>query len=144
MLKNYVIIKHLTDSGKYLFRVPNRIDLECGDYVMCDTCRGENQLGVCCCDAFLADPEIVEPLFGTQSSKMKYVTGKVEVRRFAEAIEEEQEKEKAAQKMIECCIGELPRYAVPKEWFFFDQLPRNPMRKIERSVLKKWIYDAKQ
>ena len=94
MLKNYVIIKHITDNGKYLFRVPMGIDLECGDYVMCDTCRGGNQLGVCCCDAFIANPGIVEPLFGTQSSKMKYVTGKVEVRRFAEAIEEEQEKEK--------------------------------------------------
>ena len=46
MLKNFVIIKHLQDGGKYLFMVPKKIDLEAGDKVMCDTSRGADQLGV--------------------------------------------------------------------------------------------------
>ena len=93
MLKNYVIIKHLTDSGKFLFRVPKKVALSAGDTVTCDTCRGGNQLGVCCCDSFLANPDVVEPLFGTQSSKMRYVTGRVEFDRFTEAKEDEDDED---------------------------------------------------
>ena len=93
MLKNYVIIKHFSDNGKFLFRVPKGIDLEAGDTVTCDTSRGGNQLGICCCDTFLANPEVIEPLFGTQSSKMKFVTGRVEFDKFAEAKEDEDDED---------------------------------------------------
>ena len=95
MLKNFVIIKHVTDSGKYLFRVPRGINLEAGEKVVCDTSRGNDQLGVCCCDSFLADPEAVMPLFGTQNSKMKFVTGKVEYDKFEIAREDEEEEEQS-------------------------------------------------
>jgi hypothetical protein len=72
----------MSDSGKYLFYVPKKISLEAGDKIVCETARGKDQLGVCCCDSFLADPAVVCPLFGTQESVMKYVTGKVEYERF--------------------------------------------------------------
>lgn len=81
-MKNFVIVKHMEDSGKYLFWVPMKISLEAGDKVVCETARGNDQLAVCCCDSFMADPSVVCPLFGTQESKMKYVTGKVEYERF--------------------------------------------------------------
>lgn len=90
MLKNYVIVKHLADNGKYLFRVPKGISLEAGEKVVCDTSRGNDQLGVCCCDSFMAKPEVVMPLFGTQSNKMKFVTGRVEYDIFTEAQEDEE------------------------------------------------------
>lgn len=90
MLKNYVIIKHIENSGKFLFRVPMGISLEAGEKVVCDTSRGGDQLGVCCCDSFLARPEVIMPLFGTQAQKMKFVTGKVEYEKFAEAQEDEE------------------------------------------------------
>lgn len=82
MLKNFVIVKHMEDNGKYLFFVPKKISLEVGDKVVCDTKRGKDKLGVCCCDSFMADPAVVCPLFGTQVKMMQYVTGKVEYERF--------------------------------------------------------------
>lgn len=91
--KNFVIIKHIQDSGKYLFRVPKSIHLEAGDKVVCDTSRGSDQLAVCCCDSFLADPDVVNPLFGTTAKNNKFVTGKVEFEKFEIAKEEEEEEE---------------------------------------------------
>lgn len=93
MLKNFVIVKHLQDSGKYLFYVPKSISLEAGEKVVCDTNRGNDQLGVCCCDSFLSKPEIVCPLFGTQVTKMKYVTGRVTCEEFAEAKEDDDDED---------------------------------------------------
>ena len=89
MQKNMVIVKHLADNGKFLFYVPKGISLEVGDNVACDTIKGKNQIGVCCCDSFLGDPEVVCPLFGTSHSRMKYVTAKLIYRNFIEAIKDE-------------------------------------------------------
>lgn len=93
MLKNYVIIQHICDNRKFLFRVPKGISLSVGDKVVCDTKLGPDQIGVCCCDSFLADPSVVMPLFCTNEKKMKFVTGKVEYETFAEAWEEEDDKD---------------------------------------------------
>lgn len=97
MLKNFVIVKHLENSGKYLFFVPKKISLSAGDQIVCNTKYGEDQLGVCCCDSFLAKPEVVCPLFGVSENNMKYVTGRVEYERFEEALEEEEYDEKFGQ-----------------------------------------------
>jgi len=93
MLKNYVIVKHFENSGKFLFRVPKGIVLEVGDKIMCDTKRGNDQLGVCCCDSFMANPDVIMPLFGVTESSMKFVTGKVEYERFTIAKEDEEEED---------------------------------------------------
>jgi len=90
MIKKFVIVKHMQDSGKFLFYVPKNVQLEAGEKVICDTSRGSDQLGVCCCDSFLADPDVVLPLFGTQPKAMKYVTGKVECMRFDPDDEDEE------------------------------------------------------
>jgi len=90
MMKNFVIVKHMNDSGKYLFYVPKSISLSAGDRVVVDTARGTDQMGVCCCDSFLAKPEVVIPLFGTCEKNMRYVTGRVMVDEFKEAREEEE------------------------------------------------------
>ena len=94
MLKNFVIVKHINDNGKYLFRVPNKIDLEAGDKVVCNTARGSDQLGICCCDTFLAEPDVIMPLFGTCEKNMKYVTGKVVYNIFENALEDEEDEER--------------------------------------------------
>lgn len=90
MLKNFVIVKHFENSGKYLFRVPKNISLEVGDTIVCDTKYGKDQLGICCCDSFLAKPEVIMPLFGVTENCMKFVTGKVEYEKFEEAKEDEE------------------------------------------------------
>jgi len=93
MLKQFVIVKHLQDNGKFLFYVPKSVSLEAGDRVVCDTSRGGDQLGVCCCDSFLSKPEVMCPLFGTQESKMKYVKGRVFFMEFDEDEEDENDKD---------------------------------------------------
>lgn len=90
-LKKFVIVKHVMDSGKFLFYVPNKVALDAGDKVVCDTSREQDQLGVCCCDSFMADPEVVCPLFGTQPDKMRYVTGMVSYDKFDTTGEDEEE-----------------------------------------------------
>lgn len=93
MLKNFVIIRHMQDSGKYLFRVPNGISLSAGDKIVCDTARGTDQMGECCCDSFAAEPEMMCRIFGTQVKKLRFVTGKVEYERFEIAKGEEEYEE---------------------------------------------------
>lgn len=88
-MRKFVIIKHLQDNGKYLFQVPKGVDLKAGNTIVCDTSRGVNQLGVCCCDSFVADETIVCPLFGTQTPKLRFVTGRVEYAKFNMEDEED-------------------------------------------------------
>ena len=91
MPKNLVIIKHLQDGGKYLFKVPKEVNLHAGDKIVCNTARGTDQLGICCCDSFYADPEVMCPLFGTQVGNLRYVTGMVDYQRFENVMEDEEE-----------------------------------------------------
>ena len=81
-LTKFVIVKHIQDNGKYLFKVPKNVTLEAGDKIVCDTSRGNDQLGICCCDSFLADAEMMCRLFGTQVNKLRWVTGRVEYDKF--------------------------------------------------------------
>lgn len=92
-MKKFVIVKHIQGGGKYLFYVPKDVTLEAGDKVVCDTSRGADQLGVCCCDSFVAEPKDICPLFGTQPEKMRYVTGIVTYNKFDTTDEEEDEKQ---------------------------------------------------
>jgi len=71
--KKMVIIKHLESPGHYLFLVPPyEYGVDAGDLVMCDTKRGP-QFGVCLCDAFKADPEVICKYFNTSPKAMRYV-----------------------------------------------------------------------
>lgn len=89
--KKFVIVKHIQDSGKFLFYVPKDVTLKAGNKVVCDTSRGTDQLGVCCCDSFLAEPEVICPIWGTQPQKMRYVTGIVSYEKFDADDEDEEE-----------------------------------------------------
>ena len=92
-MKQFVIVKHLQDNGKFLFYVSKHITLKAGDKVVCDTSRGNDQIGVCCCDSFMAEPEVVCPLFGTQPKAMKYVTGTIKIALFDNDEEEDEDGE---------------------------------------------------
>lgn len=94
MKNNFVIVKHFDDSGKYLFKVPKGVYLSAGDRVICDTVRGKDQAGVCCCDVFRAEPEVICPLFGTVPERIKYVTGRIEYIHFDMEINEEEYQER--------------------------------------------------
>ena len=77
MMRKFVIVKH-NNGGKFLFYVPENEYLSAGDQVVCDTKHNPREPGVCCCDSFLAEPEIILPLFGTHEKSMKYVVGRIQ------------------------------------------------------------------
>lgn len=89
--KKYVIVKHMNNDGRFLFQVPNHEYLDAGDMVICDTSKGKDQMGVCLCDSFLAEPEMICRLFGVKPENMRFVTGVVSIRRFEPKADEDEE-----------------------------------------------------
>ena len=69
---NMVVIKHPNDNGKYIFRVPDDVELDVGTMVLCETARGINP-GICATGTFRADPEIICPMWGTQPKGLKRI-----------------------------------------------------------------------
>ena len=85
-INKLVIVKHWQDNGKYLFLVPPMVDLKAGNQVICNTSRGNDQPGQCCCDSFEVADDMVESickLFGTQASQLRSVTGQMALIRFS-------------------------------------------------------------
>ena len=72
-MKNFVVVRHLNDSGRYLFYVPDDVTLEAGTGVICETRQSHSEPGVCVTGTFTANPEIICPLWGTQPKSMKRV-----------------------------------------------------------------------
>lgn len=72
------------ESGKYLFTVPESVELKAGDMVAVKTVRGM-QFGVCVCDSFVADDgEKICKLWGTNIDRMQPVVGRHIVEMFEE------------------------------------------------------------
>ena len=71
---NLVVLRHMNDSGKYLFRVPEDVTLDAGTTVLCTTKRGKNQPAVCVTPSFKADLAVVAPMWGAQPKHMQRVT----------------------------------------------------------------------
>ena len=69
---NMVVCRHGTDSGRYLFRMPENVTIDAGALVMVETKYGV-QNAQCVTNSFHADPEVICPLWGTQPEKMKRV-----------------------------------------------------------------------
>ena len=75
--RKFVIVQHVCDNGKYLFEVPKGRSVYACEYVLCDTRKGKNQVGVALCDDFSADPEVLCPLFGTTPDDLRKVTARL-------------------------------------------------------------------
>ena len=69
---NMVVVRHPNDNGKYIFTVPENVELDAGTLVSCETRRGE-QPGVCMTSSFRADPSAICPLWNTSEKEMKRV-----------------------------------------------------------------------
>lgn len=71
---NFVIVRHMNDTGKYLFRLPEDVTVDAGTPVLCNTKRGRDVPAVCVTSSFHADPDVIVPLWGTQVSNLQKVT----------------------------------------------------------------------
>ena len=87
-MKNFVIVKHPNDFGKYLFFVPRQEDMRAGDEVLVETKRGPDQHATCVCDSFFARPEVICPLFNVTPENMKWITGRLIKQHFQIEAEE--------------------------------------------------------
>lgn len=73
-MSNFVVVRHMYDTGRYLFNVPEDVTLDAGTNVICETSRSNYEPGICVTGSFKADPEVICQLWGTQPKKMKRVT----------------------------------------------------------------------
>ena len=72
---NIVLVKHPGDGKQYTFQVPDNIQLSVGDYVLCNTVRGSEQVGQCISPSFVVGEWQLPRFFGVQSLKnLKCVT----------------------------------------------------------------------
>lgn len=71
---NFVVCKHMNDSTKYLFALPDGVAIDAGTIVACNTARGADQPAVCLTSSFEADPDKICPLWGTTRARMRPVT----------------------------------------------------------------------
>ena len=69
---NMVVVKHPNDNGKYIFCVPDDVELDADTLVEVETTRGI-QPGICLTGTFRADPEVVCKLWNTTPENMKRV-----------------------------------------------------------------------
>ena len=74
-----VIVKHFSNPGMYLFKVPQvAYYLDAGQLVLCETKKGET-LGIAACDAFEVKEENLAKicrLFSTEPEKLRFIVGK--------------------------------------------------------------------
>ena len=64
-----VIVRHQNDCGWYTFSVPDKVRLNAGDAVLCDTIKGRGQVGYCVTDSYWIDEDKLGPLLGVSSVK---------------------------------------------------------------------------
>lgn len=71
---NLVVVRHFEAnmSKKYLFRLPDDVSVDAGDYVICNTKNGES-LGQCCTSNFRGDPDVVTKFWGGCGKEIKPV-----------------------------------------------------------------------
>ena len=72
-MKNFVVVRHMYDNGRYLFLVPDDVVLEAGTAVICETRKSSREPGVCLTGTFRAEPDVICPLWGTAPKNMKRV-----------------------------------------------------------------------
>ena len=72
-MRNFVVVRHLYDNGRYLFYVPDDVTIDPGTAVVCETRKSSSEPGLCITGTFKADPEVICPLWGTQPKVMKRV-----------------------------------------------------------------------
>lgn len=78
MKMTVVIVKHPNDSGKYMFQVPDGHSLNAGELVLCNTKRGNGEIGVCATDSFtLGAPELICSMWGCNPRTIQPVIGRL-------------------------------------------------------------------
>ena len=77
-----VVVKHPNCGTPYTFKVPKDVDLEVGEYVLCNTKRSKCEIGQCITPSF----EIIEPklqsFYGRTVDQLQPVVGRLKPQMF--------------------------------------------------------------
>ena len=73
-----VIVHHQNNATHYTFKVPEKVDLEAGDIILCDTSIGKNQVGYCITPSYYVPEDSVWDMFGVSPARLKPVTGRLQ------------------------------------------------------------------
>jgi len=94
---NVVICVHPNSSGRYMFKVPENVQLRAGDIVTCSTKRDQKAIAMCVTDSFTpGDPEMIARLWGSNVKGMRPVTARLNPEAFVyEPAEESDPAEEA-------------------------------------------------
>lgn len=71
---NIVLVKHPNINGLYAFKVPDGEELAPGNYVLCMTRKGNDQIGRCVTPSFEVEEDMLGDFYGASATKMKPIT----------------------------------------------------------------------
>lgn len=71
---NIVLVKHPNINGLYAFKVPDGEKLAPGNYVLCMTRKGNDQIGRCVTPSFEVEEDMLGDFYGASAAKMKPIT----------------------------------------------------------------------
>ena len=75
---NVVVVVHPGSPTKYMFKVPDAVQLHAGDMVLCNTKPNPCAIGMCVTDSFVpVDPASIAKLWGSSVEGMRPVIGKL-------------------------------------------------------------------
>ena len=96
MAVKIVLVKHPNVNGIYAFTAPSGTAMGPGDYVLCNTKLGEDQIGRCISPSFYVEEDKLFEFYGTTVKKLQPVTAvlvplKCEIEKEGEEDAEESE-----------------------------------------------------
>ena len=70
-----VVVKHPNCNVPYIFKVPESKMLNPGDYVLCDTKKGQEEIARCVTPSFHITDDLIEKYYNVKPDTMKFITG---------------------------------------------------------------------
>lgn len=89
-----VIIHHQNNRRQFTFRVPESVDIEAGDIVLCDTSMGKGQVGYCITPSYYVPEEKVQDLLNVSPKNLKPIVGRLTPVMFMYEVPDEKENNK--------------------------------------------------
>ena len=70
-----VVVKHPNCGTHYVFKVPNGVNLDAGDYILCDTKKRMCEIGRCTTPSFeIIEPQLIE-FYGRTINQLQPIVG---------------------------------------------------------------------
>lgn len=77
-----VVVKHQNCNGKFVFKVPDQIDLSVGEYILCNTIRKLGEVGECTTPSFEINERQLREFYGVGIANLAPVIGRLKPRMF--------------------------------------------------------------